>query len=99
VTTAVIEQIKADPAFAKQVAEQLEGKAAFFAIPSHELIPLSAKLVEAVGGVEVCRVDVAQSSDPVNARMSEKDVFWVRMNNSTRALPEVEVEDYVRDHW
>ncbi len=38
VTTAVIEQIKADPAFAKQVAEQLEGKAAFFAIPSHELI-------------------------------------------------------------
>ena len=34
------------------------------------------------------------------ARMSDKaDVFWVRMNNSTRALPEIEVEDYVRDRW
>jgi hypothetical protein len=25
--------------------------------------------------------------------------FWVRMNNSTRALPEIEIEDYCRDHW
>jgi hypothetical protein len=23
----------------------------------------------------------------------------VRMNNSTRALPEIEIEDYCRDHW
>lgn len=37
---------------------------------------------------------------PVYARMSGKEgVFWVRMNNSTRALPEIEIEEYVRDHW
>jgi hypothetical protein len=34
------------------------------------------------------------------ARMSDRpEVFWVRMNNSTRALPEIEVEDYVRERW
>lgn len=27
------------------------------------------------------------------------EVFWVRMNNSTRALPEIEVEQYVKEHW
>jgi hypothetical protein len=27
------------------------------------------------------------------------ETFWVRMNNSTRALPEIEIEDYVRDRW
>jgi len=56
--------------------------------------------IEDVDGVEICRVDVARSSRPVQARMSDKsDKFWVRMNNSTRALPEVEIEDYCRDHW
>ena len=54
----------------------------------------------AVDAVEVCRVDVARSSVPVTARMSDKgEAFWVRMNNSTRALPEIEVEEYVRDRW
>jgi hypothetical protein len=28
-----------------------------------------------------------------------RKAFWVRMNNSTRELPEIEVEEYVRDHW
>lgn len=56
--------------------------------------------IDDVDGKDICRVDIARSSAPVKARMSDKDdVFWVRMNNSTRALPEVEVEDYVRDHW
>jgi hypothetical protein len=56
--------------------------------------------IEAVEEVEICRVDVARSSQPVTARMSDdSDRFWVRMNNSTRALPEVEIEDYCRDHW
>ncbi len=53
-----------------------------------------------VVGEEVCRIDVARSSAPVIARMSdEREAFWVRMNNSTRELPEIEVEEYVRDHW
>jgi len=28
-----------------------------------------------------------------------REVFWIRMNNSTRELPEPEVERYVKDHW
>jgi type I restriction enzyme R subunit len=56
--------------------------------------------IELVDGAEICRVDVAASSAPATARMSNKaEVFWVRMNNSTRALPEIEIEDYVRDRW
>jgi len=54
--------------------------------------------IEAIDGVEICRVDVAASSRPVAAKMSDKSKkFWVRMNNSTRALPEIEIEDYCRD--
>jgi len=56
--------------------------------------------IDRVGNTDLCRVDVARSSSPVYARMSDKGgVFWVRINNSTRALPELEVEDYVREHW
>jgi type I restriction enzyme, R subunit len=56
--------------------------------------------IDAVDGVEICRVDVAVSLAPVTARMSDRaEAFWVRMNNSTRALPEIEIEDYVRDRW
>ena len=43
---------------------------------------------------------VARDVRLVTAQMSDKgDVFWVRMNNSTRALPEIEIERYVGDHW
>jgi hypothetical protein len=32
--------------------------------------------------------------------MSDKEeAFWVRMNNSTRRLPEAEADEYVRDRW
>jgi type I restriction enzyme, R subunit len=55
--------------------------------------------IEEIDATAVCRIDVARSSTPVTARMSDKgDVFWVRMNNSTRALPELVVEEYVGDH-
>ena len=191
VTENVLEQITSDPRFAEQVAEQLRGKDAFFAIPTGELLAgdethvvefkstarwnlrerrkdkrmedavvktvagflntdggtlligvddgghviglahdlplvqprscdgfvnwLTTHLVGAlrhtavmrtrarinsIDGVAICRVDVARSSSPVTSRMSDRsDAFWVRMNNSTRALPEIEIEDYVRDHW
>ncbi len=35
----------------------------------------------------------------VNWMSDKTEKFWVRMNNSTRALPEIEIEDYCRDHW
>ncbi len=56
--------------------------------------------VDQLGDGEVCRIDVARSSTPVKARMSDgTEVFWVRINNSTRKLPPLEAEAYVRDHW
>ncbi len=51
-------------------------------------------------GAEVCRVDVAASPVPVRAKTSKEDgVFYVRLNNSTRALPEDEAEAYCSEHW
>jgi type I restriction enzyme R subunit len=67
---------------------------------SHTAVMRTRIRVETVDGAEICRVDVARSSAPVTARMSDKsEKFWVRMNNSTRALPEIEIEEYSRDHW
>jgi type I restriction enzyme, R subunit len=66
----------------------------------HASVMRTRTRIDQVEGVEICRVDVAPSSVPVYARMSAKDeVFWVRMNNSTRELPEIEIEEYVRDRW
>ena len=56
--------------------------------------------IDLIDGIPVCRIDAARSSAPVTARMSDKPaVFWVRMNNSTRALPEIEVEGYIQERW
>jgi type I restriction enzyme, R subunit len=49
---------------------------------------------------EICRLDIARSSQPVWAMTSKDDrVFFVRMNNSTRALPADEQEAYFVDRW
>lgn len=51
-------------------------------------------------GQEICRLDVARSSQPVWAKTSKEErVFFVRMNNSTRALPEQELASYLADRW
>jgi type I restriction enzyme R subunit len=51
-------------------------------------------------GREICRLDVARSSQPVWAKTSKQDrVFFVRMNNSTRAMPDNELESYLADRW
>ncbi len=76
---------------------------------------LTTHLIEAVGhvpvtrararitvhdGQEICRVDVAASSGPVWAKTSKQDhVFFVRMNNSTRALPDAEMAAYIVVRW
>jgi hypothetical protein len=49
---------------------------------------------------EICRLDVARSSQPVWAKTSKDDrVFNVRMNNSTRAMPTAETAQYITDRW
>lgn len=66
----------------------------------HAAVMRTRTRIDRVGDIDVCRVDVARSSTPVYARMSDgTERFWVRMNNSTRALPEAEIEEYQRDRW
>jgi type I restriction enzyme R subunit len=51
-------------------------------------------------GKEICRLDVSRSSQPVWTNTSQKKrVFFVRMNNSTRELPEGELDKYLTDRW
>jgi type I restriction enzyme R subunit len=51
-------------------------------------------------GHEICRLDEARSSQPVWAKTSKQSrVFFVRMNNSSRALPEEELRGYLNDRW
>lgn len=67
---------------------------------THTAVMRTRTRIEHIDDLQICRVDVARSSRPITARMSDtNEKFWVRMNNSTRALPEIEIEDYCRDHW
>lgn len=66
----------------------------------HAAVMRSRARITVHEGKEICRLDVARSSRPVWARTSKEDrVFFVRMNNSTRPLPEGEVGNYVADRW
>jgi type I restriction enzyme R subunit len=49
---------------------------------------------------QICRLDVARSSEPVWTRTSTRArVFFVRMNNSTRELPDEHLSSYIEDRW
>jgi len=49
------------------------------------------------GGHDICRVDVAPCPEATWAKTSkDQRTFFVRMNNSTRAMPETEVDTYLR---
>ncbi|MDQ3474919.1 MAG: ATP-binding protein [Actinomycetota bacterium] len=51
-------------------------------------------------GQEICRLDVAISPAPVRAKTSKAEsVLFVRLNNSTRALPASEHAAYIEGHW
>ncbi|MDQ3463098.1 MAG: DUF3387 domain-containing protein, partial [Actinomycetota bacterium] len=51
-------------------------------------------------GHEICRLDISRSTQPVWAATSKQDdVFFVRMNNSTRPLPESEMAGYLSDRF
>jgi type I restriction enzyme, R subunit len=55
----------------------------------HVSVTRTRARIAAHGGAEICRVDVAASPTPVWAKTTkDEQAFFVRMNNSTRALPE-----------
>lgn len=67
---------------------------------SHTAVSRTRARIDEIDRVEICRMDTAPSPQPVFARMSDKRVvFWVRLNNTTRALPAAEIEAYIHDHW
>lgn len=58
-----------------------------------------ARIVEH-DSTEICRVDVAASPAPVWAKTSKAPkVLFVRMNNSSRAVPDDEQTTYVASQW
>jgi type I restriction enzyme R subunit len=65
----------------------------------HTPVTFTRARIDVYEGQEICRVDVAASPSPVRATTSKADYFWVRMNNSTRALPDIEVDVYTNTHW
>jgi hypothetical protein len=55
---------------------------------------------EAVGEATVCLVDVRPSSKPVFAATDKgKDLFFVRLNNTTRVLSGADVITYAEERW
>jgi type I restriction enzyme R subunit len=51
-------------------------------------------------GFELCRLDVARSSVPVWAKTTKAErVFYVRLNNSSREMPDDELSRYLADRW
>lgn len=65
----------------------------------HTPVTFTRARIDVHEGQEICRVDVAASHTPVRAKNSKADYFFVRMNNCTRSLPDVEIDAYTRSHW
>lgn len=62
----------------------------------HPPVTLTRARIVVHEDTEICRVDVAASPAPVRAQTSKaENVFYVRMNNSTRELPEHEAGAYI----
>ncbi len=63
----------------------------------HSPVMRTRARIVAHAGQEICRVDVAACPEPTWAKTSKGErIFFVRMNNSTRAMPEAEVDAYLR---
>jgi hypothetical protein len=51
-------------------------------------------------GREICRVDVAKNAGPVWAKTSKAaGIFFARLDNSTRAVPDDDIEAYIAATW
>ncbi|MFE9693682.1 HsdR family type I site-specific deoxyribonuclease [Micromonospora sp. NPDC005806] len=65
----------------------------------HTAVTFIRTRINLYAGQGICRVDVAASSTPVQARTSKADYFFVRMNNSTRSLLGAEIDTYKHTRW
>jgi type I restriction enzyme, R subunit len=58
-----------------------------------------ARIIEHAG-FDLCRLDVARSSRPIWAKTSKAErVFYIRLNNSSREMPDDELNRYIADRW
>src|SRR5205823_9956605 len=53
--------------------------------------------IDVLSGKEVCRLDVPASSRPIWAKTKNGDTLYERRNNSTRAVPEAEVDGFIEE--
>ncbi len=53
----------------------------------------------AVGGQDICVVDVAPSARPVYLKMDDNEHFYVRTGNVTTPLKLSEIASYTASHW
>jgi type I restriction enzyme, R subunit len=66
----------------------------------HSAVMRTRSHINTHDGHEICRVDVSQSPEPIWSKTSKEDrVFYVRMNNSTRAMPDDEITKYTSERW
>ncbi len=66
----------------------------------HTPVTFTRARITVYKGEEICRLDVAPAAQPVRAKTSkDENVLYVRMNNSTRALPDDQTAAYRREHW
>jgi len=78
----------------EQWLTQLLGKHLGFAVA-----PLLTVSFHEVDGKQVCRVTVRPSPKPVWVKTEGQEHFYVRTNNSSRALSAREAQEYARTHW
>nr|MDQ3573612.1 ATP-binding protein [Actinomycetota bacterium] len=55
--------------------------------------------VEVIGGRDICRLDVPASSRPIWAKGKDGDVLYERRNNSTRAVPEHGIAEFLAERF
>ncbi|HEX8450920.1 MAG TPA: RNA-binding domain-containing protein [Longimicrobium sp.] len=63
------------------------------------LAPLLEVSFHGIDGKQVCRVLVKSSPKPVWVKTEGQEHFYVRTNNSSRALSAREAQEYAQTHW
>jgi hypothetical protein len=54
---------------------------------------------EQVDGHDVCRVNVPRATEPMWSTFKDNEKLFVRRNNSTRAVPDGEIETFITERF